>query len=186
MAKLIYSVIMSLDGYVADAHGNFDWAEPDGEVHGFINDLERSVGTHLLGRKMYGVLVAWDDADGFANAPDYVQDFAALWQTTDKVVYSRALDSVSGAKTRLERDFDPDAVRQMKVQREADISIGGPNLAERAFQAGLVDECHLFVAPVVIGDGTRGLPNGVRVALRLVDERRFDNGMVYLRYHTEP
>jgi dihydrofolate reductase len=186
MAKLLYSALMSLDGYVADEHGNFDWAEPDEEVHTFINDLERSVGTHLLGRKMYEVLVVWDDADAFANASGYLKDFADLWRETDKVVYSRKLESVSGARTRLERDFDPQAVQQMKVQADADIAIGGPNLAERAFKAGLVDECHFFVAPAVIGGGTRGLPNGVRIGLQLLDERRFENGMVYLRYRTKP
>jgi dihydrofolate reductase len=182
MSKLIYSAIMSLDGYVADAHGNFEWAEPDEEVHSFINDLQRSVGTHLLGRKMYEVLVAWDDADAFANASGYLQDFAALWQGTDKVVYSRTLESVSGGRTRIERNFDPQAVQQMKVQGDADITVGGPNLAEYAFKAGLVDECHLFVAPAVIGGGTRGLPNGVHLALQLQEERRFGSGMVYLRY----
>ncbi len=184
MSNLIYSAIMSLDGYVADAHGNFEWAEPDEEVHSFINDLQRSVGTYLLGRRMYEVFGAWDDADAFANDPGYMQDFAEIWQAADKVVYSRTLESVSSARTRLERNFDPDAVQQMKIQGDADITVGGPNLADHAFKAGLVDECHLFVAPAVIGAGTPGLPNDVRLALQLLDERRFDSGMVYLRYRT--
>jgi len=185
MANLIYSALMSLDGYVADAQGNFEWAEPDEEVHSFINDLQRSVGTYLLGRKMYEVLVAWDNADAFANDPRYMRDFAEMWQAVDKVIYSRTLESVSSARARIERNFDPQAVQQMKIQEDADISVGGPNLADHAFKAGLVDECHLFVAPVVIGGGTQGLPTNVRLALQLLDERRFESGMVYLRYRKE-
>jgi dihydrofolate reductase len=185
MSKLIYSATMSLDGYVADAHGKFEWAEPDEEVHSFINDLQRRVGTHLLGRRMYEVLVAWDDADAFSNDPGYVQDFAEVWQAADKVVYSQTLESVSSTRTRIERSFDPQAVKQLKIQGDADITVGGPNLAEHAFKAGLVDECHLFIAPAVIGGGTQGLPNGVRLALQLLDERRFDSGMVFLRYRTK-
>ena len=185
MANLIYSTIMSLDGYVADAHGNFEWAEPDEEVHSFVNDLQRRVGSHLLGRKMYEVLVAWDDTDAFANEPGYMQEFADMWQSADKVVYSRTLESVSDARTRIERDFDPHAVRRMKTRGDADISVSGPNLAGHAFEAGLVDECHLFVAPTVIGGGIKGLPNEMRLALQLLDERRFESGMVYLRYQTK-
>jgi dihydrofolate reductase len=185
MGKLIYSAIMSLDGFVADEHGNFEWAEPDEEVHSVINDLQRRVGTYLLGRKMYEVLVAWEDGDLFANDPAYVQDFAQIWQAIDKVVYSRTLESVSSARTRIERNFDPHSVQQMKNQVDTDISVGGPDLADHAFKAGLVDECDLFVAPAVIGGGTRGLPKDVRLALQLLDERRFENGMVYLRYRTK-
>jgi dihydrofolate reductase len=185
MGKLIYSAIMSLDGFVADENGNFEWAEPDEEVHSVINDLQRRVGTYLLGRKMYEVLVAWEDGDLFANDPAYVQDFAQIWQAIDKVVYSRTLESVSSARTRIERNFDPHSVQQMKDQEDTDISVGGPDLADHAFKAGLVDECDLFVAPAVIGGGTRGLPKDVRLALQLLDERRFENGMVYLRYRTK-
>jgi len=185
MASLIYSTIMSLDGYVADAQGNFDWAEPDEQVHSLINDLQRSIGTYLLGRKMYEVLIAWDNADALANAPTYMQDFAKMWQAVDKVIYSQTLDSVSSARARIERNFDPRAVQQMKIQVDADISVGGPSLADHAFKAGLVDECHFFVAPVVIGGGTQALPNNVRLPLRLLDERRFESGMVYLRYRKE-
>jgi len=183
MAKLIYSAIASLDGYVADRSGSFDWAEPDEEVHTFVNDLEREVGTFLLGRRMYEVLVAWETMD-LAGQPAFIRDFAAIWREADKVVYSKALDAVSSARTRLERDFDPEAIRRMKASADRDLSIGGPTLATRAFEAGLVDECRVILAPIVVGGGTRALPDDVRVELELLDERRFTGGMVHLRYRT--
>jgi len=184
MAKLTYSAITSLDGYVADEEGNFDWAEPDEDVHTFSNDLERPVGTYLYGRRMYEVMVAWETMHTLANQPPFVQDFAEIWQTADKIVYSRTLEKVSSARTRIERDFDPEAVRQMKASGERDITVGGPNLAAQALNAGLVDECHLFIVPIVVGGGNRSLPDNVRMKLELLDERRFGNGVVHLHYST--
>ena len=181
MAKLIYAALMSLDGYVADADGRFDWAEPDEDVHAFVNDLARPIGTYLLGRRMYEVLMAWDTMDT-TEQPSQIEDYAQIWRAADKIVYSRSLDAVSGAKTRLERSFDPDAVREMKASAERDLSVGGPDLGAQAILAGLVDEIQLFLSPVVVGGGTRALPDGVRVDLELVDERRFGNGTVYVRY----
>jgi len=183
VARLIYSAITSLDGYVADEAGNFDWAVPDEEVHTFVNDLERPVGTYLYGRRMYEVMVAWETMP-LADQPPFVQDFAQIWQAADKIVYSRTLETVSSASTRIERAFDPEAVRRMKARAERDISVGGPDLAAQAITAGLVDECHLFVAPIVVGGGTRSLPDDVRLELELLDERRFGNGMVHLHYRT--
>ena len=184
MGKLIYGAIASLDGYVADADGKFDWGEPDEEVHAFVNDLERPVGTYLYGRRLYEVMVVWDDAEAFSDQPPHIQDFARLWQAADKVVYSTTLDAVSTARTRIEREFDPEAVRRMKAAAERDLNVGGPALAGHAFRAGLVDECHLLLAPVVVGGGKQSLPDDVRLDLELVDERRFGNGMVHLRYRT--
>ena len=181
MARLIYSALASLDGYVADEDGRFDWAEPDEEVHRFVNDLERSVGTHLYGRRMYEVMVFWETAGG-ADEPAFVRDYAEIWRAADKIVYSRTLETASSAKTRIERDFDPDAVRQLKEAAGRDLTVGGPGLAGQALAAGLVDECQFFVAPVVVGGGTRSLPDGVRQDLELLDERRFGSGVVYLRY----
>jgi dihydrofolate reductase len=183
MAKLIYSTITSLDGYVADEDGNFDWAEPDEEVHTFVNDLERPVGTYLYGRRMYDVMVYWETI-ALADQPPFIQDFAEIWQAADKIVYSNTLETASSARTRIERDFDPEAVRQMKASVGRDISVGGPDLAAQAIQAGLVDECHLFLAPVVVGGGKQSLPNSVRLKLELLDERRFGNGVVHLHYRT--
>jgi dihydrofolate reductase len=181
MAKLIYSAIASLDGYVADEHGRFEWAAPDREVHGFVNDLERPIGTYLLGRRMYEVMAVWETlpTDG---EPAEMRDFAQLWRAAEKVVYSTTLDAVSAPKTRLERAFEPDAVRQLKADAARDISIGGPDLAAEALRAGLVDECHLFLTPIVIGAGRQALPDGVRVPLELLAERRFGNGVVHLHY----
>ncbi len=184
MAKLIYSAITSLDGYIADDDGKFDWAEPDEEVHTFINDLERPVGTYLYGRRMYEVMVGWESAHTIADQPPFMQDFAQIWQAADKIVYSKTLEAVSTARTRIERDFDPEAVWQMKARAGRDIIVGGPELAAQAFRAGLVDECHLFVAPVMVGGGKRSLPDNVRLKLELLDEHRFDSGMVYLYYRT--
>jgi dihydrofolate reductase len=183
VAKLIYSAITSLDGYVADEEGNFDWAEPDEEVHTFINDLERPVGKYLYGRRLYEVMVAWETMS-LADQPPFMRDFAEMWRAADKIVYSRTLEAVSTAKTRIERAFDPEAVRQMKAAMEGDLTVGGPDLAAQAFKAGLVDECHLFVAPIVVGGGKQSLPNNVRLKLELLDERRFGNGMVHLHYRT--
>jgi dihydrofolate reductase len=186
VAELIYSSIVSLDGYVADEEGNFDWAAPDEEVHAFVNDLERPIGTYLYGRRMYEVMVYWETAHTIPDQPPFIRDYARIWQAADKVVYSKTLETVSSARTRIERDFDPEAVRQMKATAERDISMGGPTLAAQAIAAGSVDELRLFVAPVVVGGGTRALPDDVRWSLDLLDERRFGNGMVYLRYAASP
>jgi dihydrofolate reductase len=184
VAKLIYSAISSLDGFIEDEHGKFDWAEPDEEVHTFVNDLARPVGTYLLGRRMYEVLGYWEDPPGLDEQPPFVREFAEIWRAADKVVYSRTLESVSTARTRIERHFDPEAIRQLTGRSERDIAIGGPRFAAHAFEAGVVDEVQLFLAPVVVGGGKRSLPDGVHVALELLDERRFGNGVVHLRYGT--
>ena len=182
MARLIYSAIASLDGYVADAAGRFDWAAPDEEVHAFVNDLERSVGTHLFGRRMYETMVFWESPPDLAQQPPVMRDYAAIWQTAEKIVYSRTLPEVASAKTRIERDFDPAAVRQLKVTATRDLSVGGPGLAAAAIAAGLVDEYQFFLVPVLVGGGKPALPRDVRVDLELLDERRFRGGTVYLRY----
>ena len=184
MAKLIYSAIASLDGYVADEDGNFDWAEPDEEVHRFVNDLERPVGTYLYGRRMYDVMVAWETIGQQPGQPPIARDFAEIWRSADKVVYSRTLEDVASARTRIERDFDPEAVRQLKAAAGADLSIGGPGLAAEALKAGLVDELHLFLSPVVVGGGNRAFGDDVRQRLELLDERRFGNGVAHLHYRT--
>jgi dihydrofolate reductase len=184
VAKLIYSAIASLDGYVADEDGNFDWAVPDEEVHTFINDLQRPVGTYLYGRRMYETMVGWETDPTLAVQSPLMRDFAEIWQAADKIVYSKTLEAVSTARTRIERDFDPVAVRQMKALAGRDLIVGGPELAAQAFRAGLVDECHLFVVPMVVGGGKRSLPDNVRLKLELLDEHRFGNGMVYLHYRT--
>jgi dihydrofolate reductase len=184
MAKLIYSAIASLDGYVADEDGNFDWAVPDEEVHAFINNLDRSVGTYLYGRRMYETMVGWETDPTLADRSPLMRDFAEIWQAADKIVYSRTLERVTTARTRIERDFDPEAVRQMKAAAGHDLMVGGPDLAAQAIEAGLVDEWHLFVAPIVVGGGKQFLPNNVRLKLELLDERRFGNGMVHLHYRT--
>jgi dihydrofolate reductase len=182
IAKLIYSAITSLDGYVADEDGNFDWAAPDEEVHTFVNDLERKVGTYLYGRRMYEVMHYWETAHTLANQPPFMQDYAQIWQAADKIVYSKTLETASSARTRIERDFDPVAVRRMKAQAERDISVGGPDLAAQALESGLVDECHLYFAPIVVGGGKRSLPKSVRLKLELLDERHFEGGVVHLHY----
>jgi dihydrofolate reductase len=184
IARLVYSAITSLDGYVADEHGNFGWAVPDEEVHAFVNDLERPVGTYLYGRRMYETMVGWETAHTGADQPPLMRDFAEIWQAAEKIVYSRTLETVSSARTRIERDLDPEAVRQMKASAERDITVGGPDLAAQAIKAGLVDECHLFLTPVVVGGGTPSLPCGVHLNLELLDERRFGNGVVHLHYRT--
>jgi dihydrofolate reductase len=183
MARLIYSAIASLDGYVADQQGNFSLLAPDEELHAFVNDLERTVGTHLYGRRMYDVMVAWETMET-AGEPDVIRDWAEMWWAADKVVYSRTLQEVASARTRIEREFEPETVRHMKASAERDITIGGPDLAGQALAAGLVDECHLFLAPVLMGGGTRALPDGVPLRLELLDERRFGSGVVHLQYRT--
>src|SRR5436190_7141696 len=182
MAKLIYSAITSLDGYIEDMEGKFDWAAPDEEVHAFVNNLERPVGTYLLGRRMYETMVFWENPPDLAEQPPIVQEFAEIWQAADKIVYSTMLQTGSSARTRIERDFDPEAIRQLKATAARDLTVGGPALAAQAIEAGLVDEYQLFLVPVVVGGGKRSLPEAVRVDLELLAERRFRNGTVYLHY----
>jgi dihydrofolate reductase len=182
MAKLIYSAIASLDGYIEDEGGKFDWAEPDEEVHAFINNAERKVATYLYGRRMYETMAGWETNASLAAQSPIMRDFAEIWQAADKVVYSTTLDAASTARTTIERAFDPDAVRDLKARARGDLSLGGPGLAADAFRAGLVDECHLYLAPIAVGGGKRVLPRGIRIPLTLVEERRFSSGMVYLRY----
>jgi dihydrofolate reductase len=184
VAKLIYSAITSLDGYVADEDGNFDWAAPDEEVHRFVNDLERPVGTYLYGRRMYEVMVYWETAHTLADQSPFIRDFAEIWQAADKIVYSRTLETAASARTRIERGFDPETVRQLKASAGRDITVGGPELAAQAIEAGLVDELQLLVAPVVVGGGKQALPDKLRLKLELLDERRFGSGVVYLNYRT--
>jgi dihydrofolate reductase len=182
MPKLIYQAIASLDGYVEDEAGRFDWAAPDDEVHAFVNDLERPIGTYLYGRRMYETMVFWETVSTRADQPVVTRDFAELWRAAEKVVYSRSLETVSSARTRIERDFHPDAVRRLKETSTADITIGGAEIAGQALTLGLVDECHLFLGPIVVGAGKRALPDGLRAQLELLDEHRFRNGVVHLRY----
>ena len=182
MAKLIYSAIASVDGYVADEEGKFDWAEPDAEVHAFINDLERAVGTYLYGRRMYETMAGWETDATLAAQSALMREFAEIWQAAEKIVYSRTLETASTRSTRIERNFDPEAVRRIKASAGRDLTVGGPDLALQAFRAGLVDECQLFVAPIIVGGGKQALPDDVRLKLELLAERRFDAGMVYLRY----
>jgi dihydrofolate reductase len=185
VARLIYSTIASLDGYIADENGNFDWAAPDEEVHAFVNELERPVGTHLLGRRMYETMVFWETVDTGPDQERVMRDFAEIWRAADKVVYSRTLGEVSSAKTRIEPEFDPEAVRELLASASSDVAIGGSELAAEALRAGLVDECQVFLAPVVVGGGKRSLPEGVFARLELLEQRRFDSGFVYLRYSVE-
>jgi dihydrofolate reductase len=182
MAKLIYSAICSLDGYVADAEGNFDWSMPDEEVHTFVNDLERPIGTYLFGRRMYEVMRYWETAPTGNRERSGEQEYAKIWQAADKIIYSKSLDDVSTARTRIEREFDPNTVQQLKAAAARDISVGGPTLAAQALKLGLVDECHQFLSPIVVGGGTQAFPDEVRLELELLDERRFGNGVVHLHY----
>lgn len=181
MPKLIYSVLGSLDGYFEDSAGRFDWAAPDEDLHAYVNDLERSIGTHLYGRRMYETMVFWEHAatDG---EPAVFGDYAQIWRAADKVVFSRTLAAPTSARTRIEREFVPDAVRRLKRSAATDLSIGGGELGGLAMSAGLVDECHLFLCPILVGGGKRSLPDGVRAHLELLDERRFDSGVVHLHY----
>ena len=183
MASLIYSAIASLDGHVEDEHGRFDWAAPDEEVHAFVNDLERPIGTYLYGRRMYEVMVAWQDME-LTGEPQVIVDYAGLWRAADKVVFSTQLQAPSSERTRIERQFDPVAVQRLKSSADRDLSVGGPELAGHALRAGLVDECHLLLVPVLVGGGRRSLPDDVRLGLDLVGLRRFGNGFVHLHYRT--
>ena len=184
MSKLIYFTPMSLDGYIADG-GNFDWWVPSEEAFAFINDLHRPVGTYLYGRKEYETMAVWDTPEVLPSLTPAMLDFARIWQAADKIVYSKSRETVSTPKTRLEREFDPQAVRELKTQSPLDLSVAGPTLAAHAIRAGLVDEYHLLVAPAMLGRGIRVLPRDVRIRLALLDERRFADGMVYLRYRAQ-
>jgi dihydrofolate reductase len=181
MGRLVYSAIASLDGYVADEGGRFDWSAPDAEVHAVVNDLERAAGTYLYGRRMYEVLVAWETMETEGASP-VIQDFARVWRAAEKVVYSTTLTEVASARTRIEPSFDPDAIRALKASSDRDVTVGGPTLAAEALRAGLVDELHLFLSPVLVGGGTPALPDGLRLDLTLLGERRFANGVVQLHY----
>ena len=193
MAKLIYSAIASLDGYLEDEHRQFGWAKPDAEVHAFVNELERPIGTYLYGRRMYETMVWWETIDTGpaqdAGARDdaelwraAVSDYAELWRAADKIVYSRTLDGVSSARTRIEREFDPDAIRALKRTAAADIAVGGAELAGQALAAGLVDELRMLLNPVIVGGGKPALPDHVWSELELIDERRFQGGVVHVGY----
>jgi dihydrofolate reductase len=182
MAKLIYSAIASLDGYVEDEQGNFDWAAPDAEVHAFVNDLERPIGIYLYGRRMYETMVYWETVSTSGDRAAVARDFAEIWRAAEKVVYSRTLQTVSSERTRIEREFDAAAIRRLKESSRSDITIGGAELAGQAIAEGLVDECQLLLGPVLVGGGKRALPDGVHAELELLDERRFQNGVVYLHY----
>ncbi|WP_436519958.1 dihydrofolate reductase family protein [Actinoplanes sp. HUAS TT8] len=182
MARLICTGITSLDGYINDEQGNFDWSVPDEEVHSFVNDLERPIGTYLYGRRLYEVMRFWEDAQVRPDSSPAAIDYAQLWRAAEKIVYSTTLEAATTARTRIERSFDPKAVQALKDAADRDLSVGGPHLAAHAFRAGLVDEVQLFVSPVVVGGGTRFLPSGVRLDLKLAEQRRFANGVVYLRY----
>jgi dihydrofolate reductase len=182
MARLIYGTITSLDGYFEDESGRFDWAAPDAEVHAFVNDLERPIGTYLYGRRMYETMVYWEAARAGAGQPPHIVDYAEIWRAAEKVVFSRTLETALSARTRIERSFDSEAIRELKDAADRDLSVGGAELAAQALEAALVDELLLFVAPVVVGGGKKALPAGVRVELDLLDEHRFAGGTVYLRY----
>jgi dihydrofolate reductase len=185
MAKLIYSAITSLDGYITDEDGSFDWATPNQEVHAFVNDLERPIGTYLYGRRMYETMVPWETAPAPGDTPT-TKDYAAIWQSADKIVYSTALQEAMSERTRIERHFDPYAIRKLKASADRDISVGGADLAAQALRAGLVDEIHLFLNPVVVGGGAPSLPDSLRLDLELLDERRFAGGVVYVSYLVKP
>ncbi len=182
MARLVYAAIASLDGYVADARGRFDWCAPDTEVHAFVNDLMRPIGTHLFGRRMYDVLAVWETIDTGRQQPEEVRDYARIWRAADKIVYSRTLDAVHTQRTTLERELDLDALRDLTRSSASDLSIGGPSLAALALRAGLVDDLHLFLSPVLVGGGLRALPDDLRLDLELVDQHRFTNGVIHLHH----
>jgi dihydrofolate reductase len=184
MAKLTYTAITSLDGYIEDDEGRFGWAVPDAEVHAFVNDLARPVGTELYGRRMYETMAVWQTVGDEPGLPAAEADFADVWRALDKVVYSRTLDAVWTPRTRLEREFDPEAIRRMKEAAGREISVSGLGLAQHAFRAGLVDEVHLFVFPIVVGGGKPGLPRAIRLDLELLDERRFGDGVVHMHHRT--
>jgi len=186
MAHLIYIANLSLDGYTEDMEGKFDWTDyPDEEGFRFITNLVRATGTHLYGRRMYETMMVWETDPNLAAESPLNRDFAEIWQAADKIVYSRTLEAVSTRKTQLERNFNPEAIRQLKEAVEQDILIGGPELAAHAFRSGLIDECHLFLVPIIVGGGKPALPDNVRLELELLEERRFGNGAVFLRYRTK-
>jgi dihydrofolate reductase len=185
MAKLMYGMITSLDGYAEAAEGDLGWgAADDEEVHTFIGDTFRDVGTYLYGRRMYETMVFWETAHTEPDAPPHIVQYARDWQAADKIVYSTTLESVSSERTRIERTFDPDAVRRLKAEADSDLTVDGPNLAAQAIAAGLVDEYHLFLTTSVVGGGKRFFPDGVRLDLELVEERAFASGLIYARYRT--
>ena len=185
MAKLIYDAMTSLDGYVADETGNFHWTELDDEVHAIINNREGRIGTYLFGRKMYETMAVWETPEALPPMTPTILEYAPIWQAAEKIVYSTTLQTVSTAKTRLERKFEADVVRELKAGATREVAVGGPALAAHAIRAGLVDEYHLLIAPIIAGSGNPYLPGKVRVKLELLDERRFDNGMVYVRYRAK-
>jgi len=182
MARLIYLAIASLDGYVEDDQGKFDWAAPDDEVHAFVNDLARPIGTYLYGRRMYETMVFWETVSTSADQPAVTRDFAEIWRAAEKIVYSRTLQRLSSAQTRIEHDFDPATITRLKESSDRDITVGGAELAGKAIAAGLVDECHLFLNPIIVGGGKRAMPDDVRAQLELLGERRFRSGVVHLHY----
>ena len=186
MAKLIYTAIASLDGYVADEHGKFDWAAPDEEVHAFANDLERPIGTHLYGRRMYETMKVWEGDEILQGQPAVMRDYAEIWRAADNIVYSRSLAEVETARTKLERSLDPGAIRALKESGERDVGIGGPDLAGQALAADLIDEIHLLLVPVAVGAGKPTLPIHRQLSLKLQQHRRFGNGTVYLQYRLDP
>jgi len=182
VARVIFSAIASADGYIEDEGGDFQWAAPDEEVFTFINELERLVGTHLFGRRMYETMLFWETAQTAADQPACVREFQRLWHAADKVVYSTTLEAVSSARTQLQREFDPHTIRDLIASQARDISVGGPGLASHALKAGLVDECHLFVVPQLVGGGKPAFPAGVRTRLELLDQRHFRSGVQFVRY----
>lgn len=182
MARLSYTAITSLDCYVEDASGSFDWAMPDEDVHRLANDLDRVVGTHLYGRRLYETMVFWENPDNIAGGPGYIHDYGRIWRDSDKVVFSRTLESVSSERTRIEHEFDPEVIRRWKAESDVDMSVGGAELAALAFRAGLVDEVHLLLAPMIVGGGKRALPDGITKKLELVEVRSFSSGFAYLHY----
>jgi dihydrofolate reductase len=184
MAKLIFVSNVSLDSHIEDANGGLEWTEPSDEYFTFITDLVRPVGTHLYGRRLYESMAVWETQPELAARSELMADFANVWQTADKIVYSTTLPVVSTTRTRLERRFDPDAVRDMKASAASDLTVGGSTLAALAFNAGLVDECQLFIHPVLVGQGKPAFPSDARIQLELLEHRRFGNGVVYLRYRT--
>jgi len=184
MAKLLYVMNASLDGYIADEDGNLDWGAPGEEYYSFLNDLVRPVGTYLYGRRLYELMAVWETDPAAAAQSPGTREFAAIWQAADKVVYSRTLQAAATTRTRIERAFDPEAVRRLKASAERDLTVGGPHLAAEAFKAGLVDEVHLFLVPIIVGGGNKALPDHVRLPLELLEERRFGGGTVFLRYRT--
>ncbi|HJS96588.1 MAG TPA: dihydrofolate reductase family protein [Solirubrobacteraceae bacterium] len=182
MAKLIYSAIASLDGYIEDEHGTFEWAAPDEEVFAFINELEQPIGTYLYGRRMYETMVFWETVSTNGDQSPAARDFTQIWRAAEKIVYSRTLETVSSARTRIEREFNPDAIRRLKESSRSDITVGGADLAGQALAEALVDECHLLLGPILVGGGKRALPANVHSRLELLAERRFASGVVHLHY----